>query len=327
MIEAHVLDGWLAPADKQGALFHALRIIGGWAAPSFLFLAGLSQVLADHGLAKRGAGPVERRRQAVRRALWLLGVAYGFRFVEFILGAGFLAPDGYLNVFKIDVLNVIAASLLLTIPFGVARACRWHVVLTLGLALAIVVATPWVARLSLPPRTIADYLHVPQARGSFCMFNWSAFLLAGSAVGVLVRERAKLISYVVLAAALWGVALALRLLPLGWPLAPAQWRDSPMAYFERLAVVVTWLVATQLVPARATRWLGWLALLGRHSLAGYLLSIELTYGLATRWLHGRSSMTTVALGSLAMVALTYGLGAWLERPKAAAPAAQTPVAR
>lgn len=325
MIEVHVLDGWLVPTAKHGALFHTLRIIGGWAAPAFLFLAGLSQVLADHGLAKRGAGPAERRKQAVRRALWLLGIAYGFRFVEFVLGAGFLASDGYLHVFKIDVLNIIAASLVLAIPLGVARSRGWHLALTTTIALVIVLATPWVAGLPLQARTIADYLYVPQARGSFCLFNWAAFLLAGSAVGVLVRDRARLATYVVVAGVLWALALALRLMPLGWPVAPAHWRDSPMAYFERLAVVVSWLVAMQLVSARATRWLAWLALLGRHSLAGYLLSIELTYGLATRWFHGSSSMTTVAAGTLAMIALTYGVGVWLERPKAAAPAAVTPV--
>ena len=59
MVEVHVLDAWLAPDARGGAAYHALRMLGGFAAPGFLFMAGLSQALAD-GAAERKGVPAAR---------------------------------------------------------------------------------------------------------------------------------------------------------------------------------------------------------------------------------------------------------------------------
>ena len=87
-------------------------IVGGFAAPSFLFMAGMSQLLADGALERKGVAVADRRARAVRRALWLLGVAYAFRVVEFLLGGAWRVPGGWRTVLRVDVLNVIAVSLL-----------------------------------------------------------------------------------------------------------------------------------------------------------------------------------------------------------------------
>jgi uncharacterized membrane protein len=41
MVEVHTLDAWLAPGAGRGVLHDVLSMIGGFAAPSFLFMAGL----------------------------------------------------------------------------------------------------------------------------------------------------------------------------------------------------------------------------------------------------------------------------------------------
>src|SRR5689334_423676 len=89
MIEVHALDAWLAPAARRGALHGGLAMLGGFAAPSFLFLAGVSLVLGDVARERRGESASTRRATALRRAGWLLGVAYAFRLAEYVLGGMF----------------------------------------------------------------------------------------------------------------------------------------------------------------------------------------------------------------------------------------------
>ena len=45
MIEAHTLDAWTRLSERQNALYGWAMVVGGFAAPTFLFLAGVSMVL------------------------------------------------------------------------------------------------------------------------------------------------------------------------------------------------------------------------------------------------------------------------------------------
>src|SRR5690349_2842153 len=94
MVEVHTLDAWLAPGPGT-PLRDALLMLGGFAAPSFLFMAGLSQVLGDASMARRGVAPSARRWRALRRAGWLLAVAYAFRAGEYLLGGRFRVEGGW----------------------------------------------------------------------------------------------------------------------------------------------------------------------------------------------------------------------------------------
>ena len=46
MIEAHTTDAWTRPLSKQTIGFRNAAVLGGFAAPMFLFLAGVGVVLA-----------------------------------------------------------------------------------------------------------------------------------------------------------------------------------------------------------------------------------------------------------------------------------------
>src|SRR5206468_1256251 len=56
MILWHSMDAWTAPSARRDPAFNAIAFIGGWAAPLFLFLAGVALPLASEA----------RRGQAVR---------------------------------------------------------------------------------------------------------------------------------------------------------------------------------------------------------------------------------------------------------------------
>jgi hypothetical protein len=305
MIEVHVLDAWLRPGARDGEVFHALRFLGGFAAPGFLYMAGLAQALADAALARRGVDGRERRRLAVRRALWLLGVAYGFRLVEFVLGGAFLKLGGMDDVLRVDILNVIAVSLLVSALLAVGRGSVGPL-LAAGAALAVVVLTPLAAEWSHPPSRLLDYVHGTWPRANFHLFNWAAFLLAGAAVGPLAVGGRRPARFLVLGAAFVALGLAIDRLPDVYA-HQSFWHTSPAWFAIRLGCCVGLTGALQLVSDAAERVFAWLSLLGRESLVAYLASTELTYGVLATPVRTALSLPTAIAGMIAMTGLTWAL--------------------
>jgi uncharacterized membrane protein len=364
MVEVHVLDAWLAPGAHSAWPFgllagswvtpHAvLSMIGGFAAPGFLYMAGLSQALADAAQERKGIAAVARRAQALRRALWLLGVAYGFRIAEYLLGGAWSRPDGWADVLKVDVLNVIAVGLVLAAALSVGRPRAIGATLAAVAAVGLVLATPVVAdvlrhydvasatagdgAVRAAPNRLIDvlyaYLYAGWPRANFHLFNWAGFLLAGSALAPLALGRNRPGVWLALAAALFG---------LGWwadgwaPIYAYQsfWRTSPSWFAMRLGICVAFSGLLQLVPDAAERALSWLTRMGRQSLVGYIASVELTYGAVLEWLSWKTagaplrkslSFGGTVLGIFVMIGLTWAISvAWerfqaLRRSRAAAP--------
>lgn len=325
MIEVHVLEAWVRPDARDGEIFHALRFLGGFAAPGFLYMAGLAQSLADAALARRGVDGRARRRLAVRRALWLLGVAYGFRLVEFVLGGAFLKLGGIEDVLRVDILNVIAVSLLLAALLAAGRG-RAGQLAAAGAALAIVLLTPLAAAWSHPPSRLLDYVYATWPRANFHLFNWSAFLLAGAAAGPLVVGARRPLRFLILGAAFVALGLAVDRLPDVYA-HQSFWHTSPAWFAIRLGCCFGLTGALQLVSEAAARALGWLSLLGRESLVAYLASTELTYGVLATPVRKALSLPTAIAGMVAMTGVTWALcvgwvrlRAWRASPDAAPPA-------
>jgi uncharacterized membrane protein len=306
MVEVHTLDAWLAPGTGRGALHDILVMVGGFAAPSFLFMAGLSQVLGDTALARRGVLPSQRRWKLLSRAVWLLGMAYAFRVAEYVLGGMFRVPGGWQDILRVDILNVIAVSLAVN-ALAVVGLPRWlHFALAALAAAAVALATPPMAGWQHPPNRVLDYLFASYPRANFCVFNWAAFLFAGSAAGRLVADRGRPALLLVLGAALFAAGWAGDRLP---PFYAHQdfWRTSPSWFAMRLGGVVGLTGLLQLVPAPADVGLSWLRTVGRHSLLGYVASVELTYGRLSSPLHRALSLDTVLAAIVVMIGLTWVL--------------------
>jgi uncharacterized membrane protein len=312
MVEVHTLDAWLAPGAGDGPLRDVLLMAGGFAAPAFLFMAGVSQLLGDVALAARGVSAGERRRRALRRAAWLLGVAYLFRAGEYVLGGRWLAEGGWRDLLRVDILNVLAIALALGALLLVGRARRAQLPLAVLAAAAFVLVTPPVAGWVHPPSRLLDYLYATYPRANFSLLNWAGFFFGGAAVGCLIADRDRPLPLLGLAAALAALGWAVNGLP---PFYAHQdfWHTSPAWFAVRLAGVVALAALAQLAPAAWDRGLAWLSTLGRHSLLGYIASVEFTYGVISRPLHRALSMGTVLLGIVAMAVLTWGLALAAER--------------
>jgi uncharacterized membrane protein len=308
MIEVHVLDAWLLPAEKSGTAFDVFQGIGGFAAPSFIFMAGLSQVLADAALAAKGVPVGERRKGALRRGLWLFGVAYLFRVVEFILGGAWRAPlgDWPTSLFIVDVLNVIAVSLLMTALIAVGTP-RWLHLALAGLGcLFFVGLTPPVAGWEHEPNRLADYLFAVWPRANFHLFNWAGYAFLGSAAGRLAQGRDRPWLWLLAGAALFFGGRAADGLP---PFYAHQdfWKTSPSWWAMRAGGVVALSGVLQLLPAAADRIFGPLKTMGRHSLFGYWSSVELTYGIASYPAHRKLPLWATATGMAVMIVSTWAL--------------------
>ncbi|MFO0682900.1 MAG: heparan-alpha-glucosaminide N-acetyltransferase domain-containing protein [Sandaracinus sp.] len=70
MIQWHCADAWVRHPERDGFFFELTRIVGGFAAPLFLLLAGLSAALV-HGPGRSAAG--------MRRGLGIWVVGYAFK--------------------------------------------------------------------------------------------------------------------------------------------------------------------------------------------------------------------------------------------------------
>jgi len=312
MVEWHTYDSWRADAVAHGGWHDLLAIVGGFAAPSFLYMAGMSQVLADAAMARRGVPAGQRRLHALKRALWLLGVAYLFRVVEWLLGGAWRVPGGWEGIVRVDVLNVIAVSLLLGALLVAGTPPRLHAALAVGACAAVALLTPVVAGWQHPPSRVLDYLYAEWPRANFQLFNWAAFLFAGSAAARLALGDDRPGLFLLLGVGLFAA---------GWigdrlPSVYAHqdfWRTSPQWFSMRLGGVVFMSGLLQLLPASAERWLSWLRTMGRHSLLGYFVSVELPYGALSSPLHKRLPMWGAAAGVLAMIAVTWAFAVAADR--------------
>ncbi|HSM91726.1 MAG TPA: heparan-alpha-glucosaminide N-acetyltransferase domain-containing protein [Anaeromyxobacteraceae bacterium] len=390
MVEVHILDAWIAAGARTGHErgYDLLMFLGGLAAPGFLYMAGLSQALADEAQARKGAAPAARRRAAMKRGLWLLGVAYMVRMfsvlvggiwswgagLPYVLGVDVLSVVGFgillsmttdvwvpkdwrkpaalgiglillsffwrgawrwgswHEVFKVDVLNVLAVGMILSAFLAIGRP-RWvGVALTGGLALAVAFATPWVAvRLGYrdepgfllklaadPAAKLADvpwaYLYGLWPRSQFKLLNWVAFLLAGAAVAPLATGKSRPMLFLAIGAGIFGVAKVIDpFIPLPSADPAFWWLNAPSWFLMRLAMHVGLTGALMALPELVVPALRWLSTYGRQSLFAYIVTVELTYGAVADSLRKRLDFRGTVTGIALMIAFGWVLSAGWER--------------
>src|SRR4051812_38324431 len=87
MIEAHTVDAWTRAASKSSIAFRNATVLGGFAAPLFLWLAGLGVVLSAARAAERSTRPAVVAG-ICRRGLEIFVLAFLFRLQAFVLSPG-----------------------------------------------------------------------------------------------------------------------------------------------------------------------------------------------------------------------------------------------
>src|SRR5258707_9513154 len=107
MIEAHTTDAWTRAIEKRSLLYRDANILGGFAAPLFLWLAGLAVVLTATRTAERTGSRAPAAAAIVWRGPEIFIPAFLFPIQAFIV-----SPRNHLvTLFPVDIPNIIGPSI------------------------------------------------------------------------------------------------------------------------------------------------------------------------------------------------------------------------
>jgi uncharacterized membrane protein len=154
MVIWHTADGWLAPSVREGGGWSSLRFVGGLAAPSFLFLAGVGAALAARPDRRGPASTVA----ACARGLEIMLIGYLLRFQTWLVDAAAVA---HLHLARSFVpLGLGYGALLVSLRLLMAekpRARTWALLGALGVLIGLA-QVPWLAPGRLPRLLQVDVL-------------------------------------------------------------------------------------------------------------------------------------------------------------------------
>ena len=303
MIEAHTVDAWTRVSAKHGPAFRDATILGGFAAPLFLWLAGVAVVLA----ATRAEVKLGSRAAAIdsicRRGFEIFILAFLFRLQAFIVSPG----SHPVTLFRVDILNVMGPAIALAgLAWGAARSNAARVWVFAVAAAAVAMITPIVraaAWIDLLPTWLQWHFRPAGEFTTFTLFPWTGFVLAGGATGALVAsarvEAAETRVHV------WHAVAGAGLVAIGFITAARPsiyavssfWTSSPTWFAIRLGAMMLALgvlFAALRSPYLARRTSG-LARFGRSSLFVYWIHVELVYGYASWLWRGRLPLWGTAI--------------------------------
>ena len=290
MIETHTLDAWTRLDARHNSTYDWAMIVGGFAAPGFMFLAGIAIALAAGSRLRRGRSPEEVAALARRRGLQIFGLAFLFRLQSWVISGG----DPVQALLKVDILNIMGLSMLAAALLWSLGRARWDRAMWMFAATAVVaMATPLVRATPLLdplPDPIEWYVRPIPGRGTFTLFPWAAFLLAGAGVGLWLdaartpdAERRLNAWLAVLGAAVTAAGYATSFLP---PIYPQSsfWTTSPTFFFLRLGILI---LSLPVAYAWNALWMGRSVMqeFGRTSLFVYWIHVELAYGVLSGPIH------------------------------------------
>ena len=301
MIEAHTLDSWTRLEDR-GHIYRWAMVIGGFGAPIFLFLAGVSFALAIGARTRKGMSDPEAIAAARRRGWQILGLAFLFRLQSALISGGWRLA----SLLKVDILNIMGVSMIAAAAvWAVGRVARWRAILLASAAVAAAMLTPIIRTsswLTPIPDPIEWYFRPDEGRTTFTVFPWAGFLFAGTALGIWLdrtrdyaSERRTVVWFGIL-----GLVIALGGYGASW-LPPIYrqtefWTSSPTFFFVRLGMLVAAIPVayawTTWVPGRRSP----IVEMGIASLFVYWIHVEMVYGVLSLPLHRRLTLEQALIG-------------------------------
>jgi uncharacterized membrane protein len=319
MIEWHVVDAWMTETARTGPAFTALAFLGGWAAPLFLFLAGVAIPFAAASHQRKGRSVREAAWAVQKRGWQVLLIAHLFRLQSFIFN-----PWGrWDSIFKPDILNILGLGMVAAAwCWGRSADARRRALWLLIPAAIVVIVTPlvrgWWWPTLLWPR-LEGYLR-PNGWGQFSLFPWAGFVFAGAAIGTWIAAARKVddepafhrhLALAGLAAIAAGTVTSF----IPSPFALSNWWTTSVSFFLIRCGAMTLLLAGAwwVVSRRATvRWSP-IILFGQTSLFVYWVHVELAYGMWSAAIRKSLSLPEVALAYGLFTLLMLGGAAWWAR--------------
>jgi len=341
MIHAHTTDAWTRASAKSTHMFREVTVLSGFAAPLFLWLAGVALVLSAERVAVRGGSRTAAFETVCRRGLEIFILAFLFRLQAFVL-----SPGSYpVSIFRVDILNIMGPALVLAAIVwllcprtGTLVACYAAGATLLAMATPIVRASPAVDAL---PTWLQWHMRPTGDYTTFTLFPWAGFVFAGGACGALIAaardkagERRVQIALAVSRAALVALGVYTSTRPSLYRVS-TFWNSSPTWFAIRTGILMLALALLYALGQISVRLKGSdpLARLGRSSLFVYWIHVELVYGYTTWPIRGRLPLWGTAIAFAVFSVLMYGavilrdriVDAWRNRRRLG-PAAETATA-
>src|SRR5690349_11317225 len=246
MVLAHTSDAWTAVADRRTRAYRVAIMIGGFGAPAFLFLAGLTQSLAAGAALRRGLSSAEAGMRALRHGLWIFGLAFLFELQSWVISRG----SFWRKLTRVDILHVMGLAMCVGALMWIIRRTPLRAASLAVGGIVISLVTPLVVTSTLwspLPDPLEFYLRPVPGRAIFTLFPWAGFFLLGGAFGIwLDSTRSAEDERRVMRAFMWlGLALAAggyvaSLFPSVYASA-RFWTTSPTFFFMRVGILLVGL--------------------------------------------------------------------------------------
>jgi uncharacterized membrane protein len=284
MLQGHVFHSFLRNDLRPGGAYVLSQFFGGMPPAIFLFLTGVTLAFLMDGRARQGMSAPMRVVAALRRAGYLLAIAFAFRLQLWLFG---WPNSPWKDLFRVDILNCMGLAVVLMSALAVfTTATRVKLCALLGLAIAA--ASPLVSQVdwSRVPELLQHY--VAPDYNSFSFFPWGAYLVFGLSAGSLIRivPEERMDRLMQWSAILGGAVILTCQYFAGQPytfyVKSEFWLNSPAQVLTKLGVILLVLpLAFLWTRYGASLGWSWVRQFGTTSLLVYWVHIELVYG---RWL-------------------------------------------
>jgi uncharacterized membrane protein len=303
MLQGHVFNSLTKPDLRNSGPYVFSQFVGGMPPAIFLFLTGVTLAFLMDSSERRQLPGSKRITAALRRAGYLLGIAFLFRLQLW----AFSSPRNLADIFRVDILNCMGFAIALASPMAIFRTVE-RVRLCAVLGFAIATASPLVSDIdwSFAPELVRNYL-VPSSQ-FFGFFPWAAFLFFGVSFGSLLRTlKERQMPQAMQWFALGGLALALGAhslssMPLTIYAKSDFWLNGPALVLIKTGAILVFVAFAYLwtLQPSAQTW-SWIRQFGVTSLLVYWVHIELVYG---RWLGLVKEELTIGQTVIAAAAVT-----------------------
>ncbi len=291
MLQGHTYHSLLRDDLRKSSTFILSDFLGGLPSAVFLFLSGVTLAFLMDSQERRDSPAGARVLASLRRAGYILALAFLVRLQLWLFG---WPGTAWTDLLRVDVLNCMGVALAVMSIMAVFRTAE-RVRLSAILGVAIAAAAPLVSQINwsrMPPLVTSyiapDYL-------SFGFFPWAAFVAFGLSLGSLIR----VVTHEELERAMqWAALAGCALIVASQQLANLPslygksefWLNSPLMILIKMGVILLLLAFAFLwTKHTADRW-SWVRQLGTTSLLVYWVHIELLYG---RWLGAWHSGLTI----------------------------------
>jgi uncharacterized membrane protein len=317
MIQCHTFNSFVRMDLREGGSYVLSQFVGGMAAPLFLFMAGMTLGFQMDSLERREASRLRRWVAALRRAGYILGIAYLFRTTNWVAS---LPHADFGEITKVDILNCMGvgmAAISAAALFDAKGRVRFAIAagLTIAAMAPVMSYLPWEGA----PALLREYLVPGPGRGRFPFFPCASYVGFGLAAGAILKRTVperleRLMEWCVLIGfALVFTAQYFSNLPYSIYARSDFWLNSPALVLIRVGICLLLLAASYLWTefGAGPAW-SWVECVGKNSLMVYWVHVMLVYGDVVKPVKRSLSIPQTALATLTVTGLMVVLSAaWL----------------